>query len=86
MANKGNSPEHLARDCPYNNGESRSSSSDITQGANVHYSTQVEAYRVQDILLPLLEQSDEEYGPTFDDSGFPGETGILDVYESIYKI
>ena len=39
---------------------------------------------MQDTLLPLLEQSDEEYGPTFDDSGFPGEDGILDVYESIY--
>ena len=55
---KCNSTEHLARDCPYNNGESRNSSSDTTQGANVHYSTQVQAYQKQDTLLPLLEQSE----------------------------
>ena len=44
------------RDGPYNNGESRNSLSDTTQGANVHYSTQVQAYHKQDILLPLLKQ------------------------------
>ena len=41
---KCNSTDHLARDCPYNNGGgSKNSSSDTTQGANIHYATEVEA-------------------------------------------
>ena len=69
-----------------NGGGGKSSSSDITRGADVHYSTEVGTYPAQDSLPPLVELSEDELGPTFDDSGFPVWDGVLDVYESSYMI